>query len=435
MDKPITIFWFRRDLRLNDNTALFEALQGKYPVLPLFIFDENILGKLEDKADPRITFIYNQLIEIDRELYSQKSGLLIEKGDPVDIFRKLLKEYEIKAVFTNRDYEPYATQRDKKIEKLLSEQKISFQTYKDQVIFEKDEIRKDDGDPYIVYTPYKNKWLDTFQDSHAARKSGEKHFKNLYQGKIKAFPELSDIGFRRSEIDFPPKSINMDVIKDYHKTRNFPAQDGTSRLGVHLRFGTISIRDLVSQVNSVNQTFLSELIWREFFMMILFHFPETTDKAFRKEYDKIPWRDADKDFQRWCQGKTGFPMIDAGMRELNATGYMHNRVRMITANFLTKLLLIDWRKGEHYFAEKLLDYEQSSNVGNWQWSAGSGCDAAPYFRIFNPETQIKKFDPDLKYIKKWIPEYDTDKYPKPMIDYKYARERALSVYQQTLKSD
>jgi deoxyribodipyrimidine photo-lyase len=434
MNKSINIFWFRRDLRLTDNTALFEALQGKYAVLPVFIFDQNILDKLKDKADPRITFIYDQLKEIDQELRSRKSGLMIKKGDPGEIFRKLMQEYSIGAVYTNRDYEPYATERDRQIEKLLSEQKIPFHTFKDQVIFEKDEIKKDDGDPYIVYTPYKNKWLDTFQDSQVARKSSEKHFQNFFQGQIKAFPELSDIGFRRSKLDFPPKSIKMDVIKNYHKARDFPGQDGTSRLGIHLRFGTISIRELISQIKNVNETFLSELIWREFFMMILYHFAETTDNAFRKAYDRIPWREAEKDFQKWCQGNTGFPMIDAGMRELNATGYMHNRVRMITANFLTKLLLIDWRKGEQYFAEKLLDYEQSSNVGNWQWSAGSGCDVAPYFRIFNPETQIQKFDPDLKYIKKWIPEYHTDKYPKPMIDYKYARERALSVYQQTLKS-
>ena len=288
MNKSINIFWFRRDLRLTDNTALFEALQGKYPVLPVFIFDQNILDKLKDKSDPRITFIYDQLKEIDQELRSRKSGLMIKKGDPGKIFRKLLQEYTIGAVYTNRDYEPYATERDRQIEKLLSEQKIPFHTFKDQVIFEKDEIRKDDGDPYIVFTPYKNKWLDTFQDSHAARKSSEKHFQNLYQGKIKAFPELSDIGFRRSDFDFPPKTIKMDVIENYHKTRDYPALDGTSRLGIHLRFGTISIRELISQIKNVNEIFLSELIWREFFMMILYHFPETTNKAFRKEYDRIP---------------------------------------------------------------------------------------------------------------------------------------------------
>jgi deoxyribodipyrimidine photo-lyase len=430
----INLFWFRRDLRLQDNIALFESLNGKHSVLPLFIIDTNIINKLKDKSDPRMTFIYDQLRNIDTELRTWSSGLLVEMGDPVEVFRKLLQTYNILAVYTNRDYEPYAIRRDQQVEKLLSDHKVQFHTYKDQVIFEPDEIAKNDGNPYTVFTPYKNRWLDVLQDSLLLQKPGEKHLDHLYNSPVKQLPELSDIGFHRSALDFPPKSIKMDIIKNYHKTRDFPGIEGTSRLGVHLRFGTISIRELVRKTRDVNETFLSELIWREFFMMILYHFPETTKHAFREAYDRIPWRSSEQDFQKWCEGNTGFPIVDAGMRELNRTGYMHNRVRMIAANFLTKLLLIDWRQGEQYFAEKLLDYEQSSNMGNWQWAAGSGCDAAPYFRIFNPEIQIKKFDPDLKYIKKWIPEYNTNKYPKPMIDYKYARERALSVYRQVLRS-
>jgi deoxyribodipyrimidine photo-lyase len=435
MDKTkINLFWFRRDLRLQDNSALFESLNGKYPVMLIFIIDTNIINKLKDKSDPRMTFIYDQLKNIDTELRTRSSGLLVERGDPAEVFRKLLQTYNILGVYTNRDYEPYAIRRDQQVEKLLSDHKVQFHTFKDQVIFEPDEILKNDGNPYTVFTPYKNRWLDTLLDSWLLQKPGEKHLDHLYHSPVMQLPELSDIGFHRSTLDFPPKSIRMDVIRNYHKTRDFPGIEGTSRLGVHLRFGTISIRELVRQTKDVNETFLSELIWREFFMMILYHFPETLNHSFRQAYDRIPWRSSEHDFQKWCEGNTGFPIVDAGMRELNTTGYMHNRVRMITANFLTKLLLLDWRKGEQYFAEKLLDYEQSSNVGNWQWAAGSGCDAAPYFRIFNPETQIRKFDPDLKYIKKWIPEYNTNKYPKPMIDYKYARERALSVYRQVLKS-
>ena len=240
------------------------------------------------------------------------------------------------------------------------------------------------------------------------------------------------MGLKESSIEIPSARFPSEIIKNYHNTRNLPAENGISRLGVHLRFGTISIRRLAEQALALNKTYLNELVWREFFMMILWHFPKVVDYSFKPAYDFIEWRNDEKEFEAWCNGKTGYPMVDAGMRELNQTGYMHNRVRMITASFLTKHLLVDWRWGERYFAEKLLDYELSSNNGGWQWAAGSGCDAAPYFRVFNPELQTKKFDPELKYIRKWVPEFEGFNYPEPIVEHKFARQRALDTYKQGL---
>jgi deoxyribodipyrimidine photo-lyase len=301
------------------------------------------------------------------------------------------------------------------------------------VIFEKAEVVKDDGKPYTVYTPYKNKWYQKLKPFYLKAYPTEKYFKNLLKFKSPAIPTLKEMGFVKSNITYPEKEYH-NVIADYAKNRDFPAITGTSHVGVHLRFGTVSIRRCAKDAYEAHEkTWLSELIWREFYMMILYHFPQTMDHAFRPEYDRIKWINNEAQFEAWCKGETGFPLVDAGMRELNATGYMHNRVRMVVASFLSKDLLIDWRWGERYFARKLLDYEMASNVGGWQWAASSGTDAAPYFRIFNPESQLKKFDPKLEYIKKWVPEYaDFSKYPKPIIDHSFARERCLKAFKAAL---
>lgn len=420
--EKISLFWFRRDLRLNDNHGLHEALNGSFPVLPIFIFDENIIDELK-ADDPRLNFIYDSLNSINEELETHSSGLLCLKGKPIEIWNNLIEKYEVQAVYTNEDYELYAIQRDSEVAKLLKNSGISFHSFKDQVIFEKDEILKQDGKPYTVYTPFKNKWLEKFHDG--LLKDYKVDSWDHYLKFNSNFPPTEDLGIEKSTIEVLP--YNLSVVGDYENTRNFPAISGTSALSPHLRFGTVSIREIVAKVK-LNSTFLSELIWREFFMQILFHFPDVVQHNFKRKYDGIQWRNNEDEFEKWKRGETGYPIVDAGMRELNATGYMHNRVRMIAAGFLCKHLLIDWRWGEAYFAEKLLDYELSANNGNWQWSAGTGCDAAPYFRIFNPIEQIKKFDPDLKYIRKWVTDLDELTYPLPIVEHKFARERALKVY-------
>ncbi|WP_036154096.1 cryptochrome/photolyase family protein [Maribacter forsetii] len=431
MSKKVSIFWFRRDLRLDDNVGFLEALKGDYPVLPIFIFDEEILSKLP-KDDARLTFIHETLQHMRNQLQEEnESSLAMFHGKPVDIFKNLVKEYDVASVFTNRDYEPYAKERDKKISDFLSENDITFKTFKDQVIFEKDEIVKGDGDPYVVYTPYKNKWQDKFNaDKDLKIHYTNQHLSNLIKNSRLPNLSLADIGFEKSKIEVPEYDVTPTLIDNYEDTRNFPAKEsGTSRLGPHLRFGTVSVRKMMKKaIAENNKVFWSELIWREFFMTILYHFPKTVDNAFRAKYDRIEWRNNEEEFEKWKNGETGYLLVDAGMRQLNETGYMHNRVRMLVASFLCKHLLIDWRWGETYFAEKLLDYEMSSNVGNWQWAAGSGVDAAPYFRIFNPMTQVDKFDKSKEYIKKWISEYGTDKYPEKMVDHKMARERCLETY-------
>lgn len=429
--EKITLFWFRRDLRLEDNTGLFYALQQEKNVLPLFIFDKNILDKLEDKADARVEFIHSQLSEIKSQLEKKGSSLLVRYGKPEEIYTELLKEFEIQAVYTNRDYEPYAKERDAKIEGLLKESGVTFLSFKDQVIFEPGEILNGSGEFYKVFTPFSRNWLDKYK-SIKVQALDNPLWKNLYSISPLPFISLSEMGFEKTSIQIPPKVADEDLISHYDKTRNFPAQNGTSRLGVHLRFGTISVRKLAQVAARLNDTYLNELIWREFYMMILAYSPQVVDRAFKPAYDQIPWRNNTEEFQAWCDGKTGFPIVDAGMRELNATGYMHNRVRMVVASFLTKHLLIDWRWGEAYFAKKLLDYDLSANNGGWQWAAGTGTDAQPYFRVFNPDSQTEKFDKDLKYIKKWIPELGTSKYPKPIVDHKFARVRAIDTYKQAL---
>jgi deoxyribodipyrimidine photo-lyase len=433
MDK-VSIFWFRRDLRLHDNAALFHALQSGQPVVPVFIFDRNILDHLEDKKDKRVEFIHTSLAQVQEKLLELGSTLHVFHGEPLKIWKEILKTYPVSAVFTNHDYEPYAQERDRSIEELLSRSGIPFQTYKDQVIFEKSEVVKDDGKPYTVYTPYSRKWRARLTAKDLAAYPTEKFFKNFYQQAQRQIPTLNEIGFLSSGDAFPPASWTKNVIQKYKENRDFPALPGTSRLGVHLRFGTISIRELARTAGSLNDTFMNELIWREFYHMILWNFPQVgKGKAFRPEYDLIKWRNNEKEFTRWCEGQTGYPIVDAGMRELNATGYMHNRVRMIVASFLTKHLLIDWRWGEAYFASKLLDFDLAANNGGWQWAAGSGCDAAPYFRVFNPRLQTQKFDPECRYIRQWVPEFESFEYPKPMVDHDLARKRCLEVYAIALK--
>ncbi len=431
MEKKINIFWLRRDLRLEDNTGLHFALQEKWPVLLLFIFDTTILQELADKADRRVLFIYRQLEKIQQQVQAAGSSLLVVQGEPLPVFKELLKTYPLQAVFTNRDYEPYARERDARIEKLLREKGVAFSTYKDQVIFEMNEVVKDDGKPYTVFTPYYRKWRSRLDDS-ALRSFKKEQLAKLYQANF-PFPSLKEIGFEEGDVSFPSSKVDTGLLRHYDRQRDFPSLKGTSQLGVHLRFGTISIRQLVSEAAALNETYVKELVWREFFQMILWHFPQVVAQSFKPAYDNIQWRNNETEFAAWCNGMTGYPIVDAGMRELNATGYMHNRVRMITASFLVKHLLIDWRWGEAYFAEKLLDYDLAANNGGWQWAAGSGCDAAPYFRIFNPELQTKKFDPERKYIKQWVPEFATAGYPSPIVEHEFARKRCMEVYGQALK--
>ena len=417
----ISIFWYRRDLRLEDNTGLFEALNENENVLPIFIFDDSILDELPED-DARVNFIYESLSKINKQLNNHNASLQIFKGQIDDVWEKLVTTYDIQKVYSNKDYEPYAIKRDQKIKEFLNSKGIEMKTFKDQVIFEEDEIVKADGKPYTVFTPYKRKWLEKFTKVNL---NLIVNFDNFYK-KIIDFPTLNQLGLKNSPVKV--KNYSLKNVSTYSETRNFPNLDSTSYLSPHLRFGTISVRQIITELKNKSETFLSELIWREFFMQIIFHFPHVVTKNFRPKYDGIKWVNNKEDYDNWCQGKTGYPLVDAGMRQLNETGYMHNRVRMVTAGFLCKHLLIDWRYGEAYFAKKLLDYELSSNNGNWQWAAGTGCDAAPYFRIFNPIEQLKKFDKTLTYTKKWVKDFDTLEYPKPIVDHKYARNRALEAY-------
>ena len=429
MKQSIAVFWFRRDLRLDDNVGLYHALNSELPVLPIFIFDTEIIDKLP-RDDARVTFIHDTLQDMQSYLKSKHNrNMAIYNGRPVEIFQELLDNFDIQIVYTNRDYEPYADERDSKIEALLNSRGCEFKTFKDQVIFERDEVVKKDGNPYVVYTPYMRTWKAKFTASDGAYYNSKSLLDQIVDQDNLPNLSLSDIGFERSKQTIAPFTVTPELIQDYEATRNFPALDATSKLGPHLRFGTVSIRQMVNKAMAEdNEIFWQELIWREFFMQILWHFPYTKDRSFKAKYDRIEWRNDEDDFKRWCEGNTGYPLVDAGMRELNETGFMHNRVRMLVGSFLCKHLLIDWRWGEAYFAEKLHDYEMASNVGNWQWVAGSGVDAAPYFRIFNPTSQIQKFDKNHEYIKKWVPEYQELTYPQPMVDHKMARERCLATY-------
>jgi deoxyribodipyrimidine photo-lyase len=437
MDKKpiVSVFWFRRDLRLDDNAGLYHALKSGHPVLPVFIFDKEILHKLQDKDDARVTFIYQTVEKLNNELKAYGSSLLVLYNSPENAWAELISNYDIKAVYTNHDYEPYAKLRDKAVGNLLNRRGTAFKMFKDQVIFEKDEVVKVDGKPYTVYTPYQRKWYQALTPFYLEAYPNKKYFSNFFKTPLFQIPSLTDMGFEKSTMEFPAISY-QGIIAEYPEKRDFPALKATSQIGLHLRFGTVSIRELAATAYSFKEkTWLNELIWREFYMMILYHFPHTAERSFKPEYDAIKWVNNPSQFEAWCKGQTGYPLVDAGMRQLNATGYMHNRVRMVTASFLTKHLLIDWRRGERYFAGKLLDYEMASNIGGWQWTAGCGTDAAPYFRIFSPEAQLKKFDPSLAYVKKWVPEYaDFSKYPQPIIDHAFARDRCLKVFKEALQA-
>lgn len=433
MKPVVNIFWFRRDLRLHDNAGLYHALKAGKPVVPVFIFDRHILDELEDRQDRRVEFIHLSLQEIQKQLIAIGSSLDVRYGFPVEVWKQLLQDYAVGKVFTNHDYEPYARQRDASVKKLLDEHGISFHAYKDQVIFETNEVMKETGKPYTVFTPYSRKWKLLLNDKHLSSYPVDKFFSSFYSQPPKEMPSLEAMHFKSASLSFPPKIWKQEIIKHYKEQRDFPAAEGTTRLGVHLRFGTISIRQLAREAGKLNEAFLNELIWRDFYQMILWHFPQVISHSFKPEYDHIPWRNDEREFDAWCRGQTGYPIVDAGMRQLNATGYMHNRVRMIVASFLTKHLLIDWRWGEAYFAKKLLDYDLASNNGGWQWATGSGCDAAPYFRIFNPHLQTKKFDPQLTYIRHWVPEFQELSYPRPMVEHDMARKRCLKVYRAALK--
>lgn len=428
----MNIFWFRRDLRLEDNAGLYHALKSGNNTQCIFIFDKNILEKLEDRDDARVTFIYEQIERLKKELELLGSSLWVYYSTPKDVFTSIIKEQKINAVYTNHDYESYAQTRDSEIRNILSKSNIKFYTFKDQVIFEKDEVLKDDGKPYTVFTPYKNKWLKKLNEFYLSSYPTQKyyHFFNKISNKSKSI-SLSEMGFVKSTIEIPTAEYKS-ILQEYHKNRDIPSIKGTSRISVHLRFGTVSIRELAKNSKDISETWLNELIWRDFYFMIIWHFPHSEKKSFKPAYDRIEWRNNEEEFQKWCEGKTGYPIVDAGIRELNATGFMHNRVRMIVASFLIKHLLIDWRWGESYFARKLLDFELSSNNGGWQWASSSGCDAAPYFRIFNPTEQTKKFDPQLTYIKKWVPEFQDLSYPSPIVEHKFARERCLATYKKAL---
>ncbi len=409
---PLSIFWHRRDLRLDDNHGLFRALQGDVPVLPLFILDRNILDDLEDRDDARVTFIHQQLERLQAEYRAAGGDLRVEYGFPLEVWGKLLNTLPIKAVYTNRDYEPYARERDAGVEDLLAKYGIPLHFFKDQVVFEYDEVLKDDGSPYTVFTPYSRKWKALLEQTGIPSYPSQALLGNLSKVlDLNNLPSLDSIGFATSSLQFPSSEVPQGLIKNYGATRDFPGIQGTSRLGIHFRFGTISIREKARKARDLSETYLNELIWRDFYAMILAHFPHVVGRPFKKAYENIEWRNDPAEFQAWREGRTGYPIVDAGMRELAATGYMHNRVRMVAASFLTKHLLIDWRWGEAWFARKLLDYDLASNNGGWQWAAGCGTDAAPYFRVFNPTAQQEKFDPELKYIRKWVPEYGTGKYP------------------------
>jgi len=436
----MNIFWFRRDLRLNDNAGLYHALKNNKDVQCVFIFDTNILNRLANKTDARVTFIYDTIVSLKEELNKLGSDLSIYYGDPIKIWDSILSQNKVDNIYTNNDYESYALDRDEAVKVLADKHNVGFKSFKDHVIFERKEVTKDDGLPYTVFTPYKRKWLAKLVSKS---KSGLSYYFKQYPNykyfsNLKKFSEdfplltLEFMGFTRSEFEFPKTIVPQKTIKSYGEKRDYPSINGTSKLGIHFRFGTISIREKARKAQQLSDVYLSELIWRDFYSQILVNFPHVEKSAFREKYERVEWRHDDVEFKAWCNGQTGYPLVDAGMRELNKTGFMHNRVRMVAASFLTKHLLMDWRLGEAYFAEKLLDFDLASNNGGWQWAAGCGTDAAPYFRIFNPESQQKKFDKEYKYIKKWIPEWGSNAYAKPIVDHKFARERCLKAYKEAL---
>ena len=435
MPEALSLVWLRRDLRLEDNAALYHALRSGRPVLPVFIFDKLILDQLEDQADRRVTFLVQEIGRLRDELAEHGSALVVCYGEPVDVWKNLISEYTIGDVFTNYDYEVYAKERDKTVSELLDKNGIGFRSSKDQTIFDRDEVLTKTNKPYTVYTPYSRTWHKKLDEFYLKSYPTRKYFERLYQTKPLPIPTLADMGFTPVDDNIPARTVSGKILDNYGDTRDYPAlKRGTSQLSMHLRFGTVSIRELARQAQKAkDKTFLNELCWRDFYFQVLDHNPHVEKQSFRRDYDQIAWRNNEAEFEKWCRGETGYPIVDAGMRQLNTIGWMHNRVRMITASFLCKHLLIDWRWGEAYFGRKLRDYDLSANNGGWQWAAGSGTDAAPYFRVFNPTEQAKRFDPDNTYIRQWVPEFGTSDYPPPMVDHVEARERALNTYRKTLK--
>lgn len=431
---PVTVFWFRRDLRLKDNAGLYHALKNHDCVLPLFIFDQNILKDLP-QDDRRVLFIHRTILELKSELRKKGSDLLVRYGQPLDVYKKLISEFKIQAVYANHDYEPSAIRRDADIKQFCESQQIQFLTYKDQCVFEKKEIMTDQQKNYTVYTPYKKKWLASLSSFYLQSYPNAKYENHFFKAKAEFhLPSLKEMNFIESNFIFPEKKVSLKMLKEYGTQRDFPyLESATSRMGIHFRFGTVSPRQVVRETLQKSPVWVSELIWREFFMQVLWHYPHVEKSSFKAQFENVPWRYDEDEFQRWCSGTTGYPLVDAGMRELNQTGHMHNRVRMVTASFLTKHLFMHWSWGEKYFAKKLLDYDLAANNGNWQWAGGTGCDAAPYFRIFNPTSQFEKFDPDAKYVKRWVPEYGTADYVKPLVDHTFARDRALAEFKKTFK--
>jgi len=434
----ITIFWHRRDLRFADNAGLAAALQSGHPVLPLFIYDQTILEKLPPD-DARLTFIFDQVERLAHEAREAGGGFLARYGKTEAVFEALLKAYDVAAVYTNEDYEPYATERDAVIAKLVEKHGAEFKAFKDQVIFAKDEVLTKNGKPSKVFGAYSKAWQakvtpDDFKPHPSARLFKKENLASPQKGDASR-PTLKEMGFERHEQWTPPAHLPpAKVVENYDQVRDLPAEKrGTTRLSVHLRFGTVSIRQLMQQAQELNNKLLNELIWRDFFMMLLWHFPNTATEAYDPKMRHLPYRDDEAQYRAWCEGRTGYPLVDAGMRQLNATGYLHNRARIATAGFLVKQLFIDWKLGEHYFSEKLLDYDMSNNVGNWQWMAGTGAVAAPWFRVYSPDSQQQQYDPDYEYVKQWVPEFGTDKYPAPIVDHKFGRERALDLIRKSRK--
>lgn len=426
----VAVFWFRRDLRLHDNCGLHAALSSGLPVLPIFIFDTAILDELPE-FDRRVEFIHQSIESIHNELTARGSGMKVYHGGVIESWKKLLDEFDVGAVYCNHDYEPYANKRDAEVENLLRGRGVTLTTYKDQVLFEKTEILNQSAKPYTVFTPYSKAWKAKMA-AHGVPKYPSQELLAHFLQHTSSVPSLTLLGFKETGFTAPTRTVPRAVIENYHEQRDIPSVQGTTRLSVHLRFGTISIRECISVAASRNETWLNELIWREFYMMILWNFPHVATSCFKPAYNAIEWRNNEQEFEMWCKGQTGIPIVDAGIRELTTTGFMHNRVRMITASFLVKHLLVDWRWGERYFALHLNDFDLSANNGGWQWCAGSGCDAAPYFRIFNPLSQTEKFDSRHVYIRTWVPEFGTSSYPAPIVDVSAARERCLQTYKKAL---
>lgn len=479
MSKPLqrALFWFRRDLRDHDNAGLYHALKDAAQVWCVFIFDTEILDALPTRRDRRVEFIHASLVELDASLRERGGGLIVRHARAREAIPALAQELKVDAVYTNHDYEPAAIARDAEVEDALKTQGMAFRTFKDTVIFEKDEVLTQAGGTFSVFTPYKNAWLKKLEsrgDFYWRAYPVAQYAKALARPPAGDIPSLSAMGFESANIRdigiTPGMRGGAALIKDFAKriadykaARDYPAVKGVSYLSVHNRFGTVSIRELVTHARLAQfgkdgggdgaATWLSELVWRDFYFQILWHHPHVERRAFKPDYDAIRWPNDRDLFAAWCEARTGYPIVDAAMRQINQTGYMHNRLRMIVASFLTKDLHIDWRWGEKYFADHLIDFDLAANNGGWQWAASSGCDAQPYFRIFNPVTQSERFDPQGKFIRKYLPELAKlpDKYihapwtappleqqaagcvigrdyPVPVVDHAAARETTLEMY-------